>query len=60
MLATKFASSNSAHTIHAPRARASHFRGTRTMDGREVATKDFVPGGNMIVYSSNYAYKSSD
>src|SRR6202023_3023077 len=49
MLATKFASSSSAHTIHAPRARANHLRGTRPVDVRADQGCDCVPGGDIIV-----------
>src|SRR5437879_1955487 len=49
MLATKFANSSSAHTIHAPRARVSHRREIRSEDVREDKGCNGVPGGNLIV-----------
>src|SRR5258707_11477755 len=49
MLATKFASSSSAHTPHVPRARVSHRREIRSEDVREDKGCNGVPGGNLIV-----------
>ena len=48
MLATKFASNNSAHTIHAPRARASQRRWILPLDVREDSARDRVSGGARI------------
>src|SRR5436309_2245165 len=55
MLATKFASSSNAHTIHAPRARVSHLRGTRLVDVRADQGCDCVPGGDIISVLLVYA-----
>src|SRR5579859_1786743 len=48
MLATKFASSSSAHTIHAPRARVNHRREAASVDGREDRGCGCVSGGASI------------
>jgi len=43
MLTTKLASSSSAMTIHAARARVSHRWGIHAGDVRELSATDFVP-----------------
>src|SRR5260221_2519081 len=48
MLATKFASSSSAHTTHVPRARISQRREIRPEDVREDKGCNGVPGGDLI------------
>src|SRR6266436_6824700 len=49
MLATKFASSSSAHATHATRASVSNGREIRPEDVREDTGSNGVPGGELIV-----------
>jgi hypothetical protein len=64
MLTTKFASNNSAHTIHAPRARVSQCRRIRLLDVSEDMGCDWVPGGNninvLLMYTMGNSFRERD